>query len=135
MITIERKDAVKLIAPFALLFIASSMGIAQSATTPLTPPPEFGWKQSLIAGLTLTQVAFTDWAEGGDNALAYSLTTDGKSALDEENANWTSTYKFAFGQARLGNLGLRKTDDVIDFSTVYTYKLGTFINPYGAASI
>jgi len=101
-----------------------------------TPPkPEYGWKHGLVAGLTLTQVAFTDWKQGGENALAYTLSADGKSIDEEENSNWTNTYKFAFGQTRLGGQGLRKTDDVIDLSTVFTYKLGTLINPYAAANL
>ena len=47
------------------------------------PPPEYGWKQSLVAGLTLTQVAFTDWPQGGENALSYTLTANGKILTDD----------------------------------------------------
>ena len=106
-----------------------------SAQEALPPPPDYGWKHSLVAGLTLTQVAYTDWAQGGANALAYTLSADGKSVNDQEKSNWTNTYKFAFGQVRLGGQGLRKADDLIDIATVYTYKLGTFINPYASATI
>ena len=105
------------------------------APAPTPPPPEYGWKNALVAGLTLTQVSFTDWAQGGDNALAYGLTGDGKIADDELSTNWTTLYKLAFGQARLSNQGLRKTDDIIDLSSVFTYKLGTYINPYAGATL
>ncbi len=120
-----------------LIFILIMLPVRSLAQEdPSTPPkPEYGWKHGLVAGLTLTQVAFTDWAQGGENALAYTLSADGKSIDDEETSNWTNTYKFAFGQTRLGSQGLRKTDDVIDLSTVFTYKLGTFINPYAAANL
>jgi hypothetical protein len=104
-------------------------------TPPVPPPPEYGWKHHLVSGLTLSQVAFTDWAQGGENALAYAVSADGKSVDDEDGSNWTSLYKFAFGQTRLGDQGLRKTDDVIDLSTVYTYKIGAYINPYAAATV
>jgi hypothetical protein len=97
-------------------------------------PPEYGWKHSIVSALTLTQVAYTDWAQGGDNALAWALSLDGKSVEDREATNWSNTYKFAFGQARLGSQGIRKTDDKIDLETILTYKLGTYINPYGAAT-
>ncbi len=108
-----------------------ALSLAQTAQT----VPEYGWKHGLVAGLTLTQVGFTDWAQGGENALAYTIFADGKSIDDEENSNWTNTYKFAFGQTRLSNQGLRKADDIIDLSTVFTYKLGTIINPYAAATM
>jgi hypothetical protein len=108
-------------------------GLAQTQTA--TPAPEYGWKHGLVAGLTLTQVGFTDWAQGGENALAYTISADGKSTDEEDISNWTNTYKFAFGQTRVGNQGLRKADDIIDLSTVFTYKLGTYINPYAAATL
>lgn len=115
------------------LFLFTLITLLQAQTS--TDTSEYGWKHSLVSGLTLTQVAFTDWAQGGENALAYTLSADGKSIDEEENSNWTNTYKFAFGQTRLGSQGLRKTDDVIDLSTVFTYKLGTLINPYAAATM
>jgi hypothetical protein len=109
------------------------LAFTQEAAPP--PPPDYGWKHSLVAGLTLTQVAYTDWAQGGENALAYTLSADGKSVDDEEKSNWANTYKFAFGQVRLGGQGLRKADDIIDVAAVYTYKLGTLINPYASATV
>ena len=108
---------------------------AQEKTQTPAAPPEYGWKHSLVAGLTLTQAAFTDWTQGGENALAYTISTDGKSVNDLELNNWTNTYKFAFGQTRLGNQGLRKTDDIIDLSSVFTYKVGSYVNPYGAVTV
>jgi hypothetical protein len=85
--------------------------------------------------LTLTQVSYTDWVQGGDNSLAYTATADGKSVDDEAMTTWTNTYKLSFGQARLGNHGLRKTDDFIDLSSVLVYKLGIVTNPYFAATL
>jgi hypothetical protein len=115
------------------LFIFALGASAQDSTS--VAKPQYGWEHSLVAGLTLTQVAFTDWAQGGENALAYSLFADGKSVDDEEISNWTSIYKFAFGQVRVGGQGLRKSDDIIDVATVYTYKIGTLINPYVSATV
>jgi hypothetical protein len=115
-----------------MLVLVASMMQAQDTTK---PAPVYGWKHGMVAGLTLTQVAFTDWAQGGENALSYTFNADGKSVDDELGSNWENTYKFAFGQTRLGGQGLRKTDDIIDLSTVYTYKLGTYLNPYAAATV
>ncbi len=116
-----------------LLILVITTAFAQ--TPPPAPPPQYGWKNSLISGLTLTQVAFTDWAQGGENALAYTFSADGSAVDDELSSNWATLYKFAFGQTRLGDQGLRKTDDLIDLSTVFTYKLGVYINPYASATL
>ena len=115
-----------------LLFFSITFTVYAQDTTKV---PDWGWKHSLVGGLNLTQVAFTDWAQGGENALAWGLSLEGKSVNDLEKSNWSNSYKFAFGQARLGNLGLRKTDDKIDLETVLTYKFGTYVNPYAAATL
>ena len=92
------------------------------------------WKHTLVTGVTITQVSYTDWAQGGENALAYTISVDGKSVQDRTETNWSNSYKFAYGQTRLGSKGLRKTDDKIELESVLTYKLGATINPYASAT-
>lgn len=113
-----------------LLLTLCSFGIAQSDSAAAVSE----WKHSLVSGLLLTQMSYTDWAQGGENALAYTITIDGKSVRDVEMTNWSNTYKIAYGQTRLGSKGLRKTDDKLEFESVLTYKLGTYVNPYASAT-
>lgn len=115
----------------ALLFTALSTSIkAQVDTTKLVT----GWNTGLVGSLTFTQVAYSDWATGGDDALAYNASIIGKSVNEQEMTGWTNNYKFAFGQANLANKGLRKTDDVIDLESIIYYKLNTYVNPYAGAT-
>lgn len=99
---------------------------AQSQTDSTT------WKHNVVAGLTATQMSFTDWAGGGENALAYTAVIDGKSVQDLETINWSNSYKLAYGQTRLGSKPLRKTDDKLEFESVLSYKVGTLVNPYAS---
>lgn len=115
-----------------LTCVATAPGVAQTDTA---KAPVYGWKHGMVGTLTLTQVAFTDWAQGGENALAWALGIDGKSANEQEHTIWTNTYKFGFGQTRLGDQGIRKTDDRIDLESVLTWRLGEKVNPYAAASL
>ncbi len=115
---------------FALVMCLPLMMSAQTDST----AEQSVWKHTLIAGVTLTQVAFTDWAQGGENALAYTLGVDGKSVRDMTATNWSNSYKLAYGQTKLGSKGLRKTDDKIELESVLTYKLGTAVNPYASAT-
>jgi hypothetical protein len=96
--------------------------------------PEYGWKHTLVSGLNLTQVSFTNWAQGGENAIAFTLSLDGKSTQQEATTLWENQYRFAFGETRLGRQGLKKTDDVIDIASVFTYLLGEKVNPYASAT-
>jgi hypothetical protein len=116
---------------FLLLSLIAAPALGQDSAKTVT----FGWKHRMVAGLNLTQVAFSDWSQGGENALAYALSLQGKSVQEEVSTNWTTDLRFAFGQARLGTQGLRKTDDMIDLATVLTYKAGVLINPYVSATL
>lgn len=121
--------------PLPFIFLIS-LTVMLQAQTEQTPPssPLSAWTHTVVAGLTLTQVSYSDWAQGGENALAYTTTLDGKSVHDLEKTNWSNTYKLAYGQTRLGSKGLRKTDDKIELESVLTYKMGTYVNPYTSAT-
>lgn len=112
------------------VFLIASISSGQSDSVGQSPE----WKHTLIAGLTITQVSYTDWAQGGENALAYTLSIDGKSIQDLTSTNWSNSYKLAYGQTRLGSKGLRKTDDKIELESVLTYKIGTYFNPYASTT-
>ncbi len=115
-----------------VLAIVSSFGLGQQDTVQAAPDI---WAHNVVAGLTLTQVAFQDWTQGGENALSYTVSLDGKSQRKGESTTWTNSYKLAFGQTRLGIQGLRKTDDKIDLESVLSFSLGNSINPYASATL
>ena len=92
------------------------------------------WKHSVVAGVTATQVSYTDWVQGGENALAWTATLDGKSSYEPGGYVWSTTYDFAYGNTKLGTQGVRKTDDKIDIASTFTYKVDAYVNPYVAAT-
>ena len=94
-----------------------------------------GWKHQAATGANLSQVSFKDWVAGGSNALAYTLWLQGSSVLTSPATIWSNSYHFAFGQTRLADQGLRKTDDDIYLESLLIWRLGTAINPYGAATL
>ncbi|MEI8134587.1 MAG: DUF3078 domain-containing protein [bacterium] len=117
---------IKLFALGIITLCISHQSFAQQADTT--------WKHSLIAGLNLSQVSYSNWAQGGEDALAYSILIAGKSINDLPNTNWTTQYNFAYGQTKLGDKSSRKTDDKIEISSVFTYKLGVYVNPYASVT-
>lgn len=94
-----------------------------------------GWHLASIAGLNLSQVAFKDWAQGGENTLAYALWGTAGAVRYGESTRWSNTLKLNFGQARVGSEELKKTDDELYFESLLIYMLGTTINPYGSFTL
>jgi hypothetical protein len=95
----------------------------------------YGWKHTASAALNLTEVSFKDWVAGGSNTLAYAAVIQGSSALTSERTIWTNDYRLGFGQARLADQGLRKTDDEIYLESLLIYKVGAYVNPYAALTL
>jgi len=93
------------------------------------------WKNSLVGALTATQVAYTDWVQGGDNSFAWTLLGDGKTTYETGKTKWISTAKLAYGRTKLGNRADRKTDDRLELESVYNFQLGCLIKPYVAATL
>ncbi len=120
-----------------LFFVAFGVLYSQFATAQTEPSRIVNspWKHTMIISANITQISFTNWAQGGENSLAYALFLEGKSSYSDNAVQWVNSYKFGFGQAKLGTQGIRKTDDKIDLESVLTYKLGTYINPYASASL
>ena len=96
---------------------------------------KMGWNYSLISGLNLTQAAFRDWASGGEDALAYAINTLGTAEHVAEHTQWSNQLKMVFGQSRLGNKSLRKTDDEIYFESLLIYRIWEKINPYASFTL
>ena len=52
---------------------------------------------TLVSGLNLAQVSYTNWAQGGENAIAYVLSLSGKSTMKEPTTLWENQYRLGFG--------------------------------------
>jgi hypothetical protein len=94
-----------------------------------------GWHNSLVVGLNLTQVTLKDWAPGGENALSYSSSLIGKTEHIGERTVWSNYLKLAFGQTKLEDEQIRKTDDEIYFESLLIYHIWSKINPYASATL
>lgn len=94
---------------------------------------KYGWANTMTANLNYTQSGYTNWAKGGENSLSWQSNLQYQFVKNEKEYNWNTNGKFSFGETKVGSKSdFRKTSDEIKFESVYTYKLGTHINPYGA---
>ncbi len=104
------------------------------AAVDTTPQPKYGWRHTMVGGLNLTQISFSDWSQGGQNAFAWATSIEGQSNDEEKRTSWTNSYKFGFGQTKIGGQNVRKSDDRIDLESVISYKAGKYIDPYFSAT-
>jgi hypothetical protein len=95
----------------------------------------FGWQNQMVGNLNFTQNAFSEnWGQGGEDSWSWALNINAKFENDQEKFNWANSGRLAYGQASISGQDPRKAADEIKLESVYTYKFGTFINPYFAAT-
>jgi hypothetical protein len=98
-------------------------------------PPEYGWKNTLVAGLNFNQVSFQNWAQGGVNSIAWAFLSNGKFVNNQESFTHVNNLKINYGQTKLGSRDFEKTDDELYLESILSYKLGWVVDPYAAVTV
>ncbi len=96
--------------------------------------PKFGWQKKMVGSLNLTQNRLSNWTQGGEDSLAWQLNINFLFVNNRKKTNWSNSGRFIYGTAKLGEQGFRKSIDEIKLESVITYKVGSKLNPFLAAT-
>jgi len=82
------------------------------------------WVPSLVTGLNISQIAFSNWTQGGENSLAWTLS--GNFVASYKTKVWTfkNELKAAYGQTKLSGNDAKINDNELYMETVYEYNVG-----------
>ena len=75
-----------------------------------------GWRASLVAQFQGNQAAYSNWQEGGVDALAFTASTEGTFDRVVGRFLTSQTVRLAFGLLRQDTLSFRKAVDVVRYS-------------------
>ena len=89
--------------------------------------PSF-WEKSNSFGLNLSEVAFVNWNAGGDNAISGLGFLRLARKYKFNNFQWDNNLELRYGLNAQENQKLRKTEDVIRFSSNLGYRKDTISN-------
>ena len=113
----------------AVVWTVSAVG-AEKETTPASP-----WTKELLGRLNVSQVSFTNWAKGGENAWSYTSNLSGKIQRETKRFLWFVRGDFAFGQSMIGGEKVRNTKDRLEMEFNATWKESRYLNPYISAML
>lgn len=94
----------------------------------LRPPPP--WTLDLIGKLSATQVAYSNWTEGGLNTLALTATLDGQAVRKTRRWKQTHAADLALGFIQRDTLTVRKADDRLRLSSALQYQGNGFFHTF-----
>ncbi len=114
---------------FTILFISlifvSNINFAQEDSVKL-----YTWTPVAVVGINLSQVALSNWSQGGENALAVSFLGTGGLKYYTESWKFRNDLKLAYGRTKLGDQDYRTTDNELYLESVLSYNIGWAIDPY-----
>ena len=87
-----------------------------------------GWKTTAVFNLNFAQTSLTNWAAGGQNSISLNTLASFSANYTKGNSSWDNTLDMGYGILRQGkddNVSLQKTDDKIDFSSKYGYRVSS----------
>lgn len=120
----------KIIHLFILLLFCSSITVAKSGDE----KKDTLWTPRGIMGLNLSQISFSNWTQGGENSLSFTIFSN--LGLDYIGMpwKWTNSLKLTYGRSKIGSEGYRTNDNEIFYESVLIHRLGWKVNPYTDAT-
>jgi len=88
------------------------------------------WTPKGIVGINLSQVSFSNWSQGGQNSLAFTLFSNLGLNYIGDPWKWKNSLKITFGRTKVGNDSYRTNDNEIFFESTLIEHLGWSVSPY-----
>jgi len=88
------------------------------------------WTTSGNLGINVNQISLSNWSQGGDNTLAWTIVTNMTANYLENGWNFKNSLKVAYGRTKLGDTEYRTNDNEIYLESVLSKILGWSIDPY-----
>ncbi len=113
----------------AFIILSSGLALAQVDTS-LNK-----WMPTAIAGLNVSQLALSNWTQGGENSITWSL--NGILGLKYASSEWkfTNGLKIAYGRTKLGGDDFRTNDNELYLEDVLSRTFGWAVNPFFSNTI
>jgi hypothetical protein len=81
-----------------------------------------GWKTGGVFALSLAQTSLKNWAAGGQNSVAVNGLLNVFANYKNNNTAWDNSLGMGYGLLKQGDISSKKTDDKIDFVSIYGRK-------------
>lgn len=112
---------------FCLLALFTIATFAQEATE---EKKDTLWTPRGVVGINLSQVAFDNWSQGGQNSLSFTFFSLLGLDYIGDPWKWRNGLKFAYGRTKIGDEEYRTNDNEIFFESTLIYHINWAVSPY-----
>lgn len=90
----------------------------------------YTWNPAAVLGLNISQIALSNWTQGGDNAISWTGIVNGSLNYLTPTLRFKNDLKIAFGRTKLGSADFRTTDNELYLENVLSWNFGWVVDPY-----
>lgn len=90
----------------------------------------YKWIPQAVAGLNISQIALSNWTQGGEDALTWTVVGNGGLKYQTEVWNFNNDLKVAYGRTKLGTQEFRTNDNEFYLESVLSRNIGWAVAPY-----
>ncbi len=94
-----------------------------------------GWYPKAVAGINVSQLALSNWTQGGDNSLTWAVTFNGGIKYFSPKWEVKNHLKAAFGRSRLGGQDFRTNENELFLENILSRHYGWAVDPFISNSI
>lgn len=80
------------------------------------------WKNAGSFAINFTQVSFTNWAAGGQNAISGVSKLNYSANFKKDNIAWDNIVNLGYGLSKVEGLAIQKSEDIIDLQSKFGLK-------------
>ncbi len=91
----------------------------------IAPSDTSYWKKGGAGTITFSNVTLTNWAAGGQNSVALNSYLGLFANYAKSRTTWENSLDLGYGLLKQGEADFVKSDDKLNFSTKYGYKLSS----------
>ena len=93
------------------------------------------WIPSAAVGINLSQIALSNWTQGGENSITWTLIGNGEYQFFSNKWNFKNILKITYGRTKLGSQDFRTNDNELFLELMLSKKLGWAVDPFLSNSI
>lgn len=116
-----------------LFFIFTLSGFAQDSIPLVFKDSSSHWRNKNKLGFDISQIAFVNWSAGGNSAISGLIKGDFSRVYTKGNQKWVNELIVRYGLNQQDGVELRKTEDLLQFSSTYGYRKDSITNWYHSA--
>jgi hypothetical protein len=116
-----------------ILFLLPLGLSAQTDLTSVKKDSLIYWENKNTIGFDLNEIAFVNWSAGGVSSISGLFKGTFTRQYTRENIKWANELIVRYGLTKQDGVEVRKSDDMLQFSSTFGYRRDTLSNWYHSA--